>query len=195
VDLLASVEPWTVVGPGRVVFEHPLAESIVEEPVRLPDGSTLPWLRGADARDGAASRDCATAVCLLEGCVVVAAQWCVGPGRAVLELPGGGLEAGEAPEEGARRECREEVGVLPERLTHVGSYLLNNRRSGRRMHVFVGTGCRRVAASPEAGEVISVGLVTVAQLDEAIGAGQVENATVLAAWLLARETVLASQFG
>jgi ADP-ribose pyrophosphatase YjhB (NUDIX family) len=33
--------------------------------------------------------------------------------RDVWELPGGGLHRGEAPEDGARREAREELGVTP----------------------------------------------------------------------------------
>ncbi len=160
--------------------------------MRLPDGATLDWLRLADAREGVDLRDCATAVCVLDGRLLLAAQWCAAPARAVLEFPGGVLDPGESSLDAARRECAEETGVLPGRLEHAGSYLLDNRRSNRRMHVFVGTECHRVAPVPEVGEVISVGLVTIEDFEQAVRAGEVENAVALAGWLLAREAVVAA---
>jgi hypothetical protein len=49
-----------------------------------------------------------------------------------------------------------------------------------------------VAPVPEVGEVISVGLVTIEDFEQAVRAGEVENAVALAGWLLAREAVVAA---
>ena len=39
--------------------------------------------------------------------------------RWIWELPAGSLEPGEAPRAAARRECREEIGLTPRRLTRL----------------------------------------------------------------------------
>ena len=43
-------------------------------------------------------------------------------GAWIWELPAGTLDVGEAPEHGARRECEEEIGLAPARVTRVGAW-------------------------------------------------------------------------
>ena len=68
-----------------------------------------------------------TKVVVVNGAGLVLIVWrsslCAKPGRS--DLPGGGLDFGEEPVEGARREVREEVGLEMEdvRLVEVVSYL------------------------------------------------------------------------
>lgn len=45
-------------------------------------------------------------------------------GRKLLELPAGTLDPGEDPEVCAIRECREEIGMSPGQLTHLGGFFL-----------------------------------------------------------------------
>lgn len=56
---------------------------------------------------------------------------------------------GEPLGDTVRRECSEEVGVLPLVLAHVGSFFTHSRRSGARMHVFFGSDCSLVRTNPE----------------------------------------------
>jgi len=42
--------------------------------------------------------------------------------RWIWELPAGSLEAGEDPVDAARRECHEEIGLVPRLVTHVASF-------------------------------------------------------------------------
>ena len=44
--------------------------------------------------------------------------------RRLLELPAGTLDPGEEPEVCAVRECREEIGMSPGQLTHLGGFFL-----------------------------------------------------------------------
>ena len=43
-------------------------------------------------------------------------------GEWIWELPAGTLDVGEAPEDGARRECEEEIGLAPARVTLLGAW-------------------------------------------------------------------------
>lgn len=52
-----------------------------------------------------------------EGKVVLVRQWRYPVDRAMIELPAGGLEAGEDPQEAVMRELQEEAGYKPGRLT------------------------------------------------------------------------------
>jgi ADP-ribose pyrophosphatase len=51
-----------------------------------------------------------------EGSLWMVRQYRHSAGRILLELPAGTLEAGEAPEDCAMRECQEEIGMAPARL-------------------------------------------------------------------------------
>ena len=53
-----------------------------------------------------------------------------------LALPGGHMEAGESPEEALRRELREELDILPTRMTYVCT-LLHRAQEFRKLHYFV----------------------------------------------------------
>jgi ADP-ribose pyrophosphatase len=54
--------------------------------------------------------------------VVLIRQYRYVIGRWIWELPAGSLEAGEAPAHAARRECAEEIGLTPGRLTRLGAF-------------------------------------------------------------------------
>jgi ADP-ribose pyrophosphatase len=54
--------------------------------------------------------------------VILVRQYRHTVGRWLWELPAGSLEPGEDPLEGARRECHEEIGLVPGRLEPVGSF-------------------------------------------------------------------------
>jgi ADP-ribose pyrophosphatase len=54
--------------------------------------------------------------------VVLVRQYRYAIDRWIWELPAGSLESGENPVDAARRECHEEVGLVPGHLTHVATY-------------------------------------------------------------------------
>jgi len=64
-----------------------------------------------------------------------------GLGAGMINAPGGHIEEGETAEEAARRECEEEVGLIPEHLEHKGT-LYFHFLDGLKMYgeVFIGTG-------------------------------------------------------
>jgi ADP-ribose pyrophosphatase len=52
--------------------------------------------------------------------VILVRQYRYALGRAIWELPAGSLDPHEDPVEGARRECHEEIGLVPGRIEQVG---------------------------------------------------------------------------
>ena len=56
-----------------------------------------------------------------DGRIVLITQYRAAIDRELWEIPAGRIEAGESPEEAARRECEEEIGRVPARLERLGA--------------------------------------------------------------------------
>jgi ADP-ribose pyrophosphatase len=70
------------------------------------------------------------------GDVVLVCQWRQPLGSFTLELPSGGVDAGEKPERAARRELFEETGYRAEGLEHLVSVHTSTGRSTEVCHLF-----------------------------------------------------------
>ena len=57
-----------------------------------------------------------------DGRVVLIRQYRASVDRELWELPAGRLDAGESAEDAARRECEEEIGRVPQRLSRLGAW-------------------------------------------------------------------------
>ena len=55
------------------------------------------------------------------------------------EIPGGGIQSGESPEQAARRECREEAGVVSRSLIQLFDYRVGIDAIDNRVHLFRGS--------------------------------------------------------
>jgi len=107
-------------------------------------------------------------------------------GAVLLELPAGTLEEGERPEHCAERECREEIGMAPARLEHIGECFLAPGYSTEYMHFYLATGLTASPLSPDSDEEITVERVRPGQVAALIAAGELRDAKSLAALYLAR---------
>ncbi|MEU3199018.1 MULTISPECIES: NUDIX hydrolase [unclassified Streptomyces] len=94
--------PWEQL--SRTTVYEKYGRSVVEVTYRLPSGRVDVFSVRADRPS--------TAVLALtaEGEILLARQFRPGPGRFLLELPGGYVEAGESPRDTAERELLEETG-------------------------------------------------------------------------------------
>ena len=79
-----------------------------------------------------------------------------------LELPTGGIDAGESPREAAHRELREETGFSADSLTHLESYVPAGWLRSHR-HVFAAAGLTPGETELEAGEAIETVRVPVSE--------------------------------
>lgn len=77
-------------------------------------------------------------------------------GTDLFEFPIGGMHDGEAPEEVAARELREEAGLLAGRLDALGSFAPYKGVSNERCHFFLARDLREVGQELEAEEAIEL---------------------------------------
>jgi len=99
-----------------------------------------------------------------------------------LRIPGGGGRPDETPAAAANRELMEESGYRAGRLTELGWWYANNRRSDAKMHVFLAEELAEAGLPPDAEEAIENVWVTEDELERLIQRGDVVNAFLLAAW-------------
>lgn len=104
--------------------------------------------------------------------------------RVTLEIPAGIIDAGETPEETARRECQEEIGLRPERLTFLFSYYHSVGFSTGRIQVFLGRELTPVdRRHSETGERIETVRMPFEELYRRALAGEIiDSKTLLAAF-------------
>jgi ADP-ribose pyrophosphatase len=74
--------------------------------------------------------------------IILVRQYRPAIGRWAWELPAGSLKPGEDVERAARRECQEEIGLVPARLERLGSYFPTPGYCDEDMTFFKATGLR-----------------------------------------------------
>jgi 8-oxo-dGTP pyrophosphatase MutT (NUDIX family) len=101
-------------------------------------------------------------------------------GRHVLELPAGKLDvAGELPEDSARRELIEEIGVQAGTLTHLLSVFPSPGFTDELSHIFLAEDLTPVRSSPQGIEEAAADVVTMTapEAREALRSGRIDDAT------------------
>lgn len=134
----------------RRVIQHSPWRRIEDVTFELPDGQVRTFSLKKEGR----------VVCILpislENRVILARQYRPGPDRILDELPGGGVEPGETPEDAAARELLEETGYVAGRLLPLGRPL-ECAYSTIERHAFLAMDCvRRGAQSLDETEFIDV---------------------------------------
>ncbi|WP_406077337.1 NUDIX hydrolase [Micromonospora sp. NBC_00858] len=106
-----------------------------------------------------------------------------------LELPAGMIRSGENPEEGARRELREETGWVAPSLTCIGSFYDDSTRNTNRVHCLVSRDAYRAGAQQldphEAAGGLEVLEVSIQELPGLLATGAVRTQSSVAAAYLA----------
>jgi ADP-ribose pyrophosphatase len=105
-------------------------------------------------------------------------------GRRLLELPAGTLDPGEDPEVCAIRECREEIGMSPARLTHLGELFLAPGYSTECIQVFLAQDLSAAPLAQDADEDIIVRQFSISNIREMISKGEFHDSKTLAGLFL-----------
>jgi len=106
--------------------------------------------------------------------VVIARQFRPGPEQVLLELPGGAVDPGEAPEDAARRELLEETGYSG--VLHLVCASLDDAYSTLLRFNFVATDCQRTTAQHlEQNEYIEVVEMPLAEFRQHLRSAQLTD--------------------
>ncbi|MBI2856805.1 MAG: NUDIX hydrolase [Chloroflexi bacterium] len=104
-------------------------------------------------------------------------------GKELLELPAGGIEHGETPEDCVRRELREETAFLPHRVTRLGGFYSAPGFCSEYLHLFLATDLERSPLHASDTDEIHVERVPVERTPGLIASGQIEDSKSIAGLL------------
>jgi 8-oxo-dGTP pyrophosphatase MutT (NUDIX family) len=138
--------PWTI-NATREAYRGGLI-TVIEDEVTKPDGSrgTYSTVRLRDGVGVLAVDD--------EGFAYFAKEFRYAVGRESVEIVGGAVEEGESPEEAARRELREELGIEAEEFVEMGSIQPVTSLVNSASTLFLARRLRFEGKDEDAGEVI-----------------------------------------
>lgn len=123
-----------------------------------------------------------------DGRIVLVRQYRPPAGKSLLELPAGGMEAGEEPEDSAQRELREETGQRASSLRLMTSFWLAPGYSTEFMHLFLAEGLSDDRLQPDEDEDVTVELHTLVEALAMVADGRIEDSkTIIGLLAFARE--------
>jgi ADP-ribose pyrophosphatase len=104
-----------------------------------------------------------------ENRIILVRQYRAPLGRWAWELPAGSLKPGEDPEKAARRECHEEIGLIPGQLDRLGAFYPTPGYCDEEMNFFRASALREAgdgddAAQPDEDEDIETKAFSVEEL-------------------------------
>ncbi len=120
-----------------------------------------------------------------DGRLIFVRQYRVAVDRVLLEIPAGGIESGETPEEAARREMIEETGYRVGQARHLYTFYTSPGFTTECMHLLLCTGMRPGTPTEERDQIEVVPL-TLAEALQRIGDDIADAKTILAVLYYAR---------
>jgi ADP-ribose pyrophosphatase len=119
-----------------------------------------------------------------DGRIVLVRQYRYAVNALVWELPAGRRDPGETPEEGARRELEEEVGLRATTLEPLLVFWTTPGFCDEVMHLFRATGLAEVPPRPEADENIESATFALDEAMAMVKRGEIREGKTLVALLL-----------
>lgn len=172
--------PWTVLGTKQV-YSNPWI-TVREDQVICPDGSAGIY--------GVVEPRLATGVLAITPSkeIYLVGQYRYAMEQYSWEIIEGGVDDGEEPLAAAKRELREEAGIVAARFEPFGDEVhLSNCHSSERAFLFLAQDLTEVEAEPDYNEDLSVKRVTIAEALRMADSGEIKDAlSLVALYRLAR---------
>jgi len=115
--------------------------------------------------------------------VILEKQYRRPAGKVLLEIPAGGIEEGETPEEAVKRELQEEIGYLPGKVTRLGGFYSAPGYCTEYLHLFLATDLKPSYLTAEDTDEIEIVRVPVSEIKGLIDSGQICDAKSVAGLL------------
>lgn len=121
------------------------------------------------------------------GNVIMERQYRQAAGKELLEIPAGGIEPGETPEEAACREMQEETGFMPRKLKRLGGFYSAPGWATEYLYLFLATDLVPSPLIAEDTNEITPECIPAGQITQLISDGAIEDAKSIAGllWYLA----------
>jgi ADP-ribose pyrophosphatase len=103
--------------------------------------------------------------------------------KELLEVPAGGIDPGETPEDSVRREMREETGFLPQKVERLGGFYSSPGFCTEYLYLYLATQLVSSPLQAEDSENISLVRVPLAQIPDLIVSGAICDAKSIAGLL------------
>lgn len=124
-----------------------------------------------------------------DGNVVLVRQYRLATGVVLLEVPAGGVDPGERPEEAAQRELAEEIGMRAGRLEPLAEFYVSPGFLTEYVYAFLATDLRDSPAEADEDEDITVVRMPLADAVAMAERGELRDAKSIAGLLLAARRV------
>ena len=119
-----------------------------------------------------------------DGRIVLVRQYRYAVRDQVWELPAGRLDPGEPPEEGARRELEEEVGLHARSLEPLLTFWVTPGFCDEVMHLYRATSLESIPPRPEEDESIEAATFTLDEARDMLHRGEIREGKTVVALLL-----------
>ena len=117
------------------------------------------------------------------GSTVLERQYRHAAGRELIEIPAGGIDPGETPEEAVCREMREETGYLPRKIERLTSFYSAPGYSTEVLHLFLATDLIEDRLTAEDSDEITLVRVSRAEALKMIRNGTIRDSKSIAGLL------------
>lgn len=107
--------------------------------------------------------------------------------KTILEIPAGGIDPGETPEQAVVREMREETGFKPQKVERIGGFYSTPGFSDEYLHLFLATDLVPSRLHSEDTAAIEVVRLPVSEIPAIVSSGQIEDSKTVAGLLLYHE--------
>jgi ADP-ribose diphosphatase len=120
-----------------------------------------------------------------EGNVILVRQFRLPAQEILLEIPAGGVDAGESAEEAAQRELQEETGYRAAQLDRLAGFFVSPGYCTEFIHVFLATDLSESVIAADEDENIALERMPLAQAVQLIQSGQIKDGKSIVGLLLA----------
>jgi ADP-ribose pyrophosphatase len=145
--------------------------------VRLPDGRET-------TREVVEHENCVAIVAIDDDDnVLLVKQFRKPVEKELLEIPAGGIDPGESPEDAVRREMREETGFLPRQVQRLGGFYSSPGFCTEYLHLYLAGDLVAKPLKAEDTESITLVRVALSEIPGLISSGAVEDAKSIAGLL------------